>query len=95
MTDRWRDTLRDRVLPEYALDQWRVTQSLVVAVLLIYNAEIVVRLALGAPTVRVAMAYSFLNYPELPWPLAPIEARMRTRGFSYSSPGTSRCCAGR
>jgi membrane associated rhomboid family serine protease len=61
----------ERVLPEYALDQWRVTQSLIVAVLLIYNTEVVVRLLLDAPTVRVAMAYSFLNYPEVAWPLSP------------------------
>ena len=71
-SQRWRETLRDRILPEYALDEWRVTQLLVVTVLLVYNAEILVRLALGAPTVRVAMAYSFLNYPEVAWPLAPI-----------------------
>lgn len=69
---RWRDRLREHVPSEYALDQWRVTQSLIVTVLLVYNAEIVVRLLLDAPTVRVAMAYSFLNHPEVAWPLAPV-----------------------
>jgi membrane associated rhomboid family serine protease len=68
----WRDTLCDRVPPGYALDQWRVTQMLIVAVLLIYNVEIVVRLLLDAPTIRVAMAYSFLNYPEVAWPFSPL-----------------------
>ena len=69
---RWRDILHDRVPEEYALEEWRVTQLLIVTVLLVYNAEIVVRLALGAPTVRVAMGYTFLNYPELAWPLSPV-----------------------
>jgi membrane associated rhomboid family serine protease len=71
-SQRWREILRDRILPEYALEEWRVTQLLVVTVLLVYNAEIVVRLALGAPTVRLAMDYSFLNYPKVAWPLAPV-----------------------
>ena len=69
---RWRDTLRDRVPEEYALEEWPITRSLMVIVLLVFTAEILVRLALGAPTVRVAMAYSFLNYPEVAWPLAPV-----------------------
>jgi membrane associated rhomboid family serine protease len=69
---RWRERLREHVPSEYALAEWRVTQSLIVAVLLVYNAEVVVRLLLDAPTVRVAMAYSFLNYPEVAWPLAPV-----------------------
>jgi hypothetical protein len=59
---RWRDRLCEHVPGEYALGECRVTQSLIVTVLLVYNAEILVRLALGAPTVRVAMAYSFLNH---------------------------------
>jgi membrane associated rhomboid family serine protease len=71
-TARWWDRLREQVPPEYALAEWRVTQSLIATVLLVYNAEILVRLALGAPTVRVAMAYSFLNHPEVAWPLAPV-----------------------
>jgi membrane associated rhomboid family serine protease len=71
-TTHWWDRLREQVPPEHAFGERRVMQSLIVAVLLVYNAEIVVRLLLDAPAVRVVIAYSFLNYPEVAWPFVPV-----------------------
>jgi hypothetical protein len=48
---RWNIVLCERILPGFALEEWRVTQLLIVTVLLIYVAEIAVNLALGASTV--------------------------------------------
>jgi hypothetical protein len=55
----------------------RVTQSLIVVTLPVYNAELVVRLALGASTIRVAMADSLPNHSE--------EVCMRTPVFLGNS----------
>lgn len=55
----WR-SLRKRVPQEYTLDGWPVTRWLIITI------------ALGAPTVRVAMGYTFLNYQEFAWPLSPV-----------------------